>query len=65
MANNLFIKLIAMLNRALSRKQISRDVVDLEKTPFYVRLTGKLNKNKTIGLGPKGTAITECTSSRL
>lgn len=48
MANNLFIKLIAMLNRALSRKQISRDVVDLEKTPFYVRLTGKLNKSKTI-----------------
>ena len=45
--NNLFIQVIARLNKALSKKQIEADIKALEKTPFYIKLVGKLNKSLT------------------
>ena len=47
MPNNLFIQLIARLNKSLSKAQIQTDLKDIEKTPFYVRLIGRLNKSLT------------------
>lgn len=47
MADNLFIQVIARLNKALSKSKIQADIKDIEKTPFYVRLTGRLNKSLT------------------
>lgn len=47
MPNNLFIQLIARLNKSLSKAQIQTDIKDIEKTPFYVRLIGRLNKSLT------------------
>lgn len=44
---NLFIRLIAKINRALSKTKIQQDITQLEKTPFYLRLTAALNKNKS------------------
>lgn len=44
MAENLFIQLIARLNKSLSRAQIQTDLKDIEKTPFYVRMIGRLNR---------------------
>ena len=45
--NNLFIQVIARLNKALSKKQIETDIKGLEKTPFYIKLIGRLNKSLT------------------
>ena len=47
MAENLFIQLIARLNKSLSRAQIQTDLKDIEKTPFYVRMIGRLNRSLT------------------
>ncbi len=47
MADNLFIQVIARLNKALSKAKIQADIKDIEKTPFYVRFTGRLNKSLT------------------
>ncbi len=47
MADNLFIQVIARLNKALSKAKIQADIKNIEKTPFYVRLTGRLNKSLT------------------
>lgn len=47
MAGNLFIQLIARLNKALSKAQIQTDIKEIEKTPFYVRMTGRLNRSLT------------------
>lgn len=48
MADNLFIRIIAKLNQALSRTQIQKDVTQLERTPFIIRLQGQLDKSKTV-----------------
>ena len=47
MAENLFIQLIARLNKSLSRAQIQTDLNSIEKTPFYVRMIGRLNRSLT------------------
>ena len=47
MAENLFIQLIARLNKSLSKTQIQTDLNDIEKTPFYIRVIARLNKSLT------------------
>ena len=47
MAKNLFIQLIARLNKSLSKTQIQSDLNDIEKTPFYIRVIARLNKSLT------------------
>lgn len=43
----LFIRLIASLNRTTSRANIQKDVTQLERTPFIIRLQGQLDKSRT------------------
>ncbi len=43
----LFIRLIASLNRTTSRVNIQKDVTQLERTPFIIRLQGQLDKSRT------------------
>lgn len=45
--NELFIRLIASLNRSTSRANIQKDVTQLERTPFIIRLQGQLDKSRT------------------
>ncbi len=47
MAENLFIQLIARLNKSLSKTQIQTDLNNIEKTPFYIRVIARLNKSLT------------------
>lgn len=47
--DELIIQIIAALEKHLSRKQIKKDIKDLEKTPFYIKLIGRLNKSLTRG----------------
>ena len=47
--DELVIQIIAALEKHLSRKQIKKDIKDLEKTPFYIKLIGRLNKSLTRG----------------
>ncbi len=47
MADNLFIRLTAKLNRAASKTNIEKDVKQLERTPFYLNLLARLNKNQS------------------
>ena len=45
--NELFIRIMASLNRATSRANIQKDVTQLERTPFIIRLQGQLDKSRT------------------
>lgn len=47
--DELIIQIIAALEKHLSKKQIKKDIKDLEKTPFYIKLIGRLNKSLTRG----------------
>lgn len=43
--NNLGIEIQAELNKSQSRNNISNDIKNLEKTPFFIRLIAKLHKS--------------------
>lgn len=45
--NELFIRIMASLNRATSRANIQKDVTQLERTPFIIKLQGQLDKSRT------------------
>lgn len=46
MTDELKIRIQALLNRALSKQNIIKDITYLERTPFYLKLIAKLNRSK-------------------